>query len=133
AYTSTFHSSLVRAGEETYIVSNALLATVAEKSHWEGYEIVRSLDGEILKQLEYQHPFCNRTGKLFAGDSFVEKVTGTGFVHIAPGHGLEDYSLGLKHGLPIYSPVDDDGKFALTSDLPAEHQMPAEMVGKSIL
>ena len=64
-----------------------LLPTVAEKCGWRGYQIVRSLDGGHLGQLEYQHPFCNRTGKLFAGDSFVDNVTGTGFVHIAPGHG----------------------------------------------
>jgi isoleucyl-tRNA synthetase len=54
-------------------------------------------------------------------------------VHIAPGHGLDDYLLGMKNGLPIYSPVDDDGKFAHTNDLPLEQQMPAEMLGKSIL
>ena len=64
---------------------------------------------------------------------FVENTTGTGFVHIAPGHGLEDYGLGLANGLPIYSPVDDDGTFAHTNDLPVEQQMPAEMLGKSIL
>ena len=52
--------------------------------------------------------------------AFVENVTGTGFVHIAPGHGLEDYNLGMAHGLPIYSPVDDDGRFTHTSDLPVE-------------
>ena len=70
--------------------------------------------------------------KLFAAE-FVTSDTGTGFVHIAPGHGLDDYNLGRQNGLPIYSPVDDDGRFALTNDLPAEQQMPAEMVGKSIL
>ena len=59
--------------------------------------------------------------------------TGTGFVHIAPGHGLDDYNLGRQKGLPIYSPVDDDGRFAHTDELPAEQQMPAEMLGKSIL
>src|SRR5438874_63985 len=74
-----------------------------------------------------------RTGRLYPGDAFVESSTGTGFVHIAPGHGLEDYALGLRHGLPIYSPVNDDGCFAITNDLPPEQQMPAEMVGKSIL
>src|SRR5439155_25166634 len=63
----------------------------------------------------------------------VDNVTGTGFVHIAPGHGLEDYQLGSEHGLPVYSPVDDDGRFAHTNDLPADQQMPAEMIGKSIL
>src|SRR6185295_6741429 len=51
----------------------------------------------------------------------------------APGHGLEDYGLGRQNGLPIYSPVDDDGCFAHTTDLPQAQQMPAEMIGKSIL
>ena len=133
AYNSTFSYSLVRVGEEEFIVSAMLLSSVAEKCGWQNYEIVRSLDGGHLQQLEYQHPFCKRTGRLFAGDSFVENTTGTGFVHIAPGHGLEDYGLGLKHGLPIYSPVDDDGRFAVTNDLPRDAQMPEEMVGKSIL
>jgi isoleucyl-tRNA synthetase len=63
----------------------------------------------------------------------VTSDTGTGFVHIAPGHGLEDYQLGLAAGLPIYSPVDDDSRFATTSDLPIEQQMPAALLGKSIL
>jgi isoleucyl-tRNA synthetase len=133
AYNSTFSYSLVHVGNEQLIVSALLLSTVAQKCGWEGYEIVRSLDGGHLSQLEYQHPFCNRTGKLFAGDSFVENTTGTGFVHIAPGHGTDDYNLGLKNGLPIYSPVDDDGKFTHTNDLPADRQMPQEMLGKSIL
>jgi len=133
AYNSTFYYSLVQVGEEAYIVSNALLKTVAEKARWEGYEIIRTLDGDHLQQMEYQHPFCNRTGKLYAGDSFVENSTGTGFVHIAPGHGADDYQLGLANGLPIYSPVDDDGALAFTNDLPHEQQMPAEMTGKSIL
>src|SRR5881394_3631258 len=76
AYNSGFYYSLVRVGQESYIVSNALLSTVAEKAHWGAHEIVRSLDGEILKQIEYQHPFCNRTGRLYAGDSFVDNSTG---------------------------------------------------------
>jgi len=133
AYNSTFNYSLVRVGDEQFIVSALLLPVVAEKCGWHGYEIVRSLDGGHLGQIEYQHPFINRTGKLFSGDSFVDNSTGTGFVHIAPGHGLEDYGLGLQHDLPIYSPVDDDGRFALTNDLPPEKQMPAELVGKGIL
>src|SRR5258706_12984014 len=133
AYNSTFSYSTVRVGDEQFIVSTLLLPTVAEKCGWHGYEIVRSLDGGHISQIEYQHPFCNRTGKFFAGDSFVENSTGTGFVHIAPGHGQDDYLLGMKNGLPIYSPVDDDGKFPQTNDLPVEHQRPAEMLGKSIL
>ena len=88
---------------------------IAEKCGWQTYEIVRSLYKEDLQQLEYQHPFCNRTGKLLVGDNFVESSTGTGFVHIAPGHGLDDYNLGRANKLPIYSPVNDDGAFAHTN------------------
>jgi isoleucyl-tRNA synthetase len=109
------------------------LPVIAEKSGWSGYE-EKPIDTAELAKLQYQHPFIPaRLGKLYAGDSFVTSDTGTGFVHIAPGHGQDDYNLGMKHGLPIYSPVDDDGRFVLTNDLPVEQQMPPEMVGKSIL
>ena len=138
AYNSTFNYTqvLVRSEEgqgECFIVSTMLLSSIAEKCGWANYEIIRNFEGDELARLEYQHPFCNRTGKLLAGDDFVENSTGTGFVHIAPGHGLEDYGLGLRNGLPIYSPVDDDGALAYTNDLPREQQMPAEFIGKSIL
>ncbi|MSU20959.1 MAG: isoleucine--tRNA ligase [Pedosphaera sp.] len=133
AYNSTFSYSLVHTNAESYILSTMLLSSVAEKCNWGGYEIIRSLDGDHLNQIEYHHPFIARQGRLLAGDSFVENTTGTGFVHIAPGHGLEDYGLGLQHHLPVYSPVDDDGRFTHTSDLPSEQQMPSEFLGKSIL
>ncbi len=132
AYNSTFQYVQVRVGEESYILFRGLLPTVAEKCGWKDHQ-EQPFPGEQLGQLQYKHPFCNRTGRLFAGDSFVTSDTGTGFVHIAPGHGLDDYNLGRQHGLPIYSPVDDDGCFAYTNDLPREQQMPAEMIGKSIL
>lgn len=106
AYNSTFTYSLVRVGEENYILSTMLLSIVSEKCGWEGYEILRSLYGDQLSQIEVQHPFITRTAHLYPGDAFVESTSGTGFVHIAPGHGLEDYMLGLQKNLPIYSPVE---------------------------
>jgi isoleucyl-tRNA synthetase len=140
AYHSAFSYSLVRvvAGEEgehweDYIVSTLLLHTVAAKCGWQNFTIIRSLEGVHFENLEYQHPFCPRTGRLYAGDDFVDNETGTGFVHVAPGHGLEDYNLGRRVGLPIYSPVDDNGCFAHTPDLPAVQQMPVHLLGKSIL
>jgi isoleucyl-tRNA synthetase len=132
AYNSTFQYIQVKVGEENYILFRGLLNTVAEKCGWSSVE-EKPFDAAELAKLEYQHPFCNRTGKLFAGDSFVTADTGTGFVHIAPGHGLDDYNIGRANGLPIYSPVDDDGALAYSNELPVEQQMPAEMVGKSIL
>jgi isoleucyl-tRNA synthetase len=140
AYNSTFSYSLVRVagGEEgevseDYIVSALLLNTVAEKCGWQNFTIIRSLEGAHFRDLEYQHPFCERTGRFHAGDEFVDNATGTGFVHVAPGHGLEDYGLGRRVGLPIYSPVDDNGCFTHTADLPVGQQMPAAMLGQSIL
>ncbi|MBM3847091.1 MAG: isoleucine--tRNA ligase, partial [Verrucomicrobia bacterium] len=133
AFNSTFHYSLVMAGGETYLVSNGLLSQVSAKAGWDSYQIIRTVYGDELAQLEYEHPFCNRRGKLLAGDDFVENSTGTGFVHIAPGHGLEDYGLGIRNGLPVYSPVNDEGVLSHTADLPVEQQMPASLVGKSVL
>ncbi len=133
AYNSTFEYVQAHVGDENYILSRGLLSTVAEKCSWREFT-EQPVNTDQLTRLEFQHPFIPaRRGKLFAEDAFVDNVTGTGFVHIAPGHGLEDYLLGTEHGLPIYSPVDDDGRFTHTGDFPAEQQMPPTMVGKSIL
>ena len=131
AYNDKFQYVQVEISGEKYILFRGLLPAVAEKCGWSGYT-EQPFAIEKLAQLQYQHPFCNRTSKFYPA-GFVTSDTGTGFVHIAPGHGLEDYGLGSSVGLPIYSPVDDDGKFAYTNDLPVEQQMPAEMIGKSIL
>ncbi len=131
AYNKDFQYVQVTVAGEHYILFRGLLPAVAEKCGW-GEFIEKPCPTEQLAALQYQHPFCNRTGRLFPGD-FVTSDTGTGFVHIAPGHGMDDYHLGLKQGLAIYSPVDDDGRFTHTTDLPPEQQMPPDMVGQSTL
>ena len=131
AYNEKFQYVSVKVGDENYILYRGLLPTMAQKCGWANYTET-PVANEELARFEYQHPFCNRTGKLYAAE-FVTADTGTGFVHIAPGHGLDDYNLGLKVGLPIYSPVDDDGKLAYTNDLPREQQMPESIVGKALL
>ena len=132
AFNSNFNYKLIRVGDENYLIEQDLVAIVASKCGWQ-FDILQTIEGFHLEGLRYEHPFINRVSSLVPGNTFVEKTTGTGFVHIAPGHGLDDYNLGRQNGLPIYSPVDDDGKFALTNDLPADQQMPAELLGKSIL
>src|ERR1035437_6149925 len=136
AYNEKFQYIKVTVGEENYILFRGLLPAVAEKCGWSNYT-EQPFPTEQLAALQYKHPFCNRTGKLFAAE-FVTSDTGTGFVHIAPGHGLDDYNLGRQKHLPIYSPVNDDGQLCLVTpeepnDLAIEQQMPAEMLGKSIL
>ncbi len=131
AYNASFQYVKATVGCESHILFKDLLPTVAEKCGWTDFTSQPVATAE-LAQLQYQHPFCQRTGRLFPAE-FVTADTGTGFVHIAPGHGLDDYNLGRANGLPVYSPVNDDGCFTRTSDLPAEQQLPAEMLGKSIL
>lgn len=132
AYNKDFQYVAARVGDEDYILFRGLLPAVAAKCGWTSYT-EKPFPVEELARLEYQHPFIPaRRGRAYPA-AFVTADTGTGFVHIAPGHGLEDYQLGLSVGLPIYSPVNDDGAFAHTNDLPVEQQMPVEFLGKSIL
>jgi isoleucyl-tRNA synthetase len=131
AYNKEFQYVKATVGAEHYIVFRGLLPKVAEKCGWTNYTEA-PFPIEQLATIQYQHPFCNRTGKAFAAD-FVTADTGTGFVHIAPGHGQDDYKLGLANGLPIYSPVNDDGALAYTNDLPVEQQMSEVLLGKSTL
>ncbi len=132
AYHPRLDYAQVRAGSETYLVCVSLLDGLAEKLGWEDFEILRTLEGSQLDQIVYRHPFCRRTGRLHEA-GFVEDSVGTGFVHIAPGHGLEDYLLGREKGLPIYSPVDDQGRLAPTGDLPTEEQFGEPLAGASVL
>src|SRR5271170_1449206 len=132
AYNNKLQYVTAKVGDESYIIFRGLLTNVAEKCDWTNYAET-PFPTEQLATIRYQHPFIpGRIGKAFAAE-FVTSDTGTGFVHIAPGHGLDDYNLGRQKGLPIYSPVDDDGRLAHTSDLPVAQQMSAEMTGKSIL
>jgi isoleucyl-tRNA synthetase len=73
--------------------------------------------GSELEGLEYRHPFLDRVGKIYAAD-FVTADAGTGLVHIAPGHGQDDYQLGQQHGLPILAPVDDRGCLTAEAGVP---------------
>ncbi len=76
------------------------------------------VSADDLLGLEYQHPFIDRTSKIYAAD-FVTADAGTGLVHIAPGHGADDYQLGLRNdffGHGVVSPVDDAGCY--TEDFP---------------
>jgi isoleucyl-tRNA synthetase len=66
--------------------------------------------GEELEHLTYQHPFYERLGRLVLGEH-VTLEAGTGLVHTAPGHGQEDYEVGLKYGLDIYNPLRPDGRY----------------------
>ena len=95
------------------IVATDLLNAFAKESGLELGAVSAEVTGEQLLGLEAHHPFLSRTSKVIPAD-FVTTETGTGQVHIAPGHGKDDYIAGQANGLPVLSPVDDYGK--LTED-----------------
>ena len=102
--------ALRAADGETLIVARKLAEGFAKIAGLADVDVIETVAGRALDGLEYRHPWIDRTGKLLLAD-WVATDTGTGLVHIAPGHGEEDYELGRKAGLKIYNPVDDDGRF----------------------
>jgi len=100
----------VDVGGEIYILAEGLLEEVMKKFGIKKYEVLEKFPGKRLEGLKCRHPFLDRDSLIILA-SYVTLDTGTGCVHTAPGHGQEDYESGVRYGLEIYSPVDDDGRF----------------------
>jgi isoleucyl-tRNA synthetase len=100
----------VDVGGEVYILAEGLLENVMEKFRIKKYEVLEKFPGKKLEGFKCRHPFLDRDSLIILA-SYVTLDAGTGCVHTAPGHGQEDYESGVKYGLDIYSPVDDDGRF----------------------
>jgi isoleucyl-tRNA synthetase len=96
---------------EAYIVSKELRPHLTEQGVIPYGTSLSVLKGSDLAGIKAEHPFIERLSSVITGD-FVTVEEGTGVVHIAPGHGEEDYGAGLREGLEIYAPVDDLGKFS---------------------
>ncbi|PON88324.1 Isoleucine-tRNA ligase [Trema orientale] len=92
------------------IVALDLVSTLEAK--WSVRLVIRKvLSGSDLENCRYIHPVSSKECPVVIGGDYITTESGTGLVHTAPGHGQEDYVTGLKYGLPLLSPVDDDGKF----------------------
>ncbi|KAL4312315.1 hypothetical protein GQ457_01G031180 [Hibiscus cannabinus] len=93
-----------------FIVAYDLVPTLEAKL---GIKLIikKTLLGSDLENCRYVHPVNNIECPVVIGGDYITTESGTGLVHTAPGHGQEDYVTGMKYGLPICSPVDDDGKF----------------------
>jgi isoleucyl-tRNA synthetase len=105
-----FDYALVAAGGGRYILAKELLPGLAKRFGWETYEVLSEAPGVALEGLAARHPFYDRPSPLVLGDH-VTLEAGTGLVHTAPGHGREDYDVGVRYGLEILSPMDDSGRF----------------------
>jgi isoleucyl-tRNA synthetase len=101
---------LVAVKGSSYIIAAGLLEEVSKKLGWEEAEVLKTFRYSDVEGLKARHPFIDRDSRILPGEH-VTLEAGTGAVHIAPGHGQDDYELGLKYGLDIYNPVDNAGKF----------------------
>src|SRR3954464_4392599 len=103
---------------ETLVLAESLVDKFCAATGWDPVgEPTQSFPGSKLEGIGAQHPFLPRTAIVMAAD-FVTMDTGTGAVHIAPGHGEDDYNLGRARKLPILSPVDDHGRLTDEAQVP---------------
>ena len=112
-----------------YIVALELLRTVSEKLGWNDPKVIAGFPGSKLEGAMFRHPFLERDSLGILGEH-VTLDQGTGAVHTAPGHGQEDFDMGVKYGLPIYCPVDAAGRIYRAEGAPGE--LPEQLIGKTV-
>ena len=102
--------TLFEKGGDVYFIAQELLGSFLQGVSWAESEIkvLGSTKGENLELLKTKHPLYERTSPIILGEH-VTTDAGTGAVHTAPGHGLEDYEVGVKYGIEIFSPLDAKG------------------------
>ena len=95
---------------DVYVIAQGLLASFLEGVNWEEKDInvIGSVKGADLELLNTNHPLYNRKSPIILGEH-VTLEAGTGAVHTAPGHGLEDYEVGCRYNIEVFSPLDSKG------------------------
>jgi isoleucyl-tRNA synthetase len=97
--------------KESLLIAEELFEKfISETKQTDEFKKITTIKGAELENFKCKHPFIDRDSIIILGDH-VTLETGTGCVHTAPGHGVEDYIVGKKYGLDIYNPVDDHGCF----------------------
>lgn len=103
--------SVVKAGEDHYLVATDLIEAFQQAlGHTEPLPIVRECLGTELVGLRYRHWLTNAESPVIAG-AHVTSESGTGLVHTAPDHGMEDYEVCQAMGIKPFGPVDDQGRY----------------------
>ena len=107
--------NLVQLGDERVILAAELVESVAKAVGVEQVEVLGSVKGQALELVRFNHPFYDFTVPVILGDH-VTTDGGTGLVHTAPDHGLDDFIVGQKYNLPMAGLVSNDGKFISTTE-----------------
>lgn len=98
--------------EEKILILKDHLEELKTKFNIVGYKVLKTIKGKDLSFVEYKHPFMERVSHILLGSDDtlpVDKESGTGLVHTAPGYGKEDYLMSLKYNLEIVVPLDAKG------------------------
>jgi len=104
-----FEYQEVKVNGENYLLAKERVNFLAEQFGWENFELGKTVLGKELEYLLCKHPFLDRTSTLILAD-YVTLDSGTGLVHTAPGHGVDDFIVGQgKYKLGVLSPVDNQG------------------------
>ena len=105
-----FNYCIIKSGEEFYVMAEELYKSAFEAAGITDYEVVAEIKGSELEYIKTRHPFLDRESLVIVGDH-VTLESGTGCVHTAPGHGVEDYDVCRNYPeIPIIVPVDADGR-----------------------
>jgi len=105
-----FEYALIRLESENLIIAKELIELALTRAGKNHYEEVATFKGDELEGIVCQHPFLERESLVVLG-LHVTRDQGTGCVHTAPGHGIDDYEVAFKYNLPVITPVDDNGRF----------------------
>jgi len=114
---------VVRVGERRFMLAAARLAAVAETAGWKEHAVEARMKGAAVVGAIFEGPWGNES-PVVDGTPYVSLDDGTGLVHMAPGHGREDFEVGRRAGLPVLCPVDAAGRFTAGAE---------PFVGRSVL
>ena len=115
----------IKTAQEAYLVAKGLADNFVKDCKIEEFSQGKVFLGSDLEGVKTKHPFINIESPVVLAD-YVTLDAGTGCVHTAPGHGIDDYNTGLRYKLEIACPVDDEGVFV------DDGNMPKELVGKAV-
>ena len=110
-----FDYSVVQVGDKRYVVASGLLDKVAEEIGWDDYKVVQTVKGADMEYMKAKHPIYDKESLVIEG-FHVTLDDGTGLVHTALGFGEDDFNVGQRYNLPIFSPVDAHGCY--TDEVP---------------
>ena len=103
-----YEYSVIKCGDEYYVMATDLYENAMAEAELTDYEVVATIKGAELEYMKTQHPFLDRESLLIVGEH-VTLESGTGCVHTAPGHGVDDFNVCQNYDIPTVCPVNGDG------------------------